>query len=80
MEIYASFGIPELWRVDRHGLRVYELSPAGKHVLRETSLCLPGFPIAKAKEILLQLGSVRQTTLVRSFRDWVRKNVPSGDA
>ena len=79
MKIYASFGIPELWRVDRHGLRVYELSTAGEYVPRETSLCLPGFPVAKAQEILLQLGSVRQTTVVRSFRDWVRENVRTGD-
>jgi Uma2 family endonuclease len=80
MRMYASFGIPELWRFSGGELRVYELSASGgAYVPRETSLALLGFPIAKANEILLQLGSVHETTLVRSFRDWVRQNVPPGD-
>ncbi|MGD0897773.1 MAG: Uma2 family endonuclease [Thermoguttaceae bacterium] len=79
MPIYASFGIPELWRFNGRRLQVYELAGDGGYVARDASVCLSGFPIARAQEILLQMGSVRQTTLVRSFRDWVRKNVASGD-
>ena len=50
----------------------------GEYVARETSLCFPTFPIAKAEEIVRQLGSQHDTTLLRSFRDWVRANVQPG--
>jgi hypothetical protein len=33
----------------------------------------------QAQKVLLQLGSVRQTTLLRSFRDWVRQNARPGE-
>lgn len=77
MRLYASFGVPELWRIIRGAVRVYELSSAGSYVPRETSNCFPEFPIAKVQEIILQLGAQHQTKLVRSFRDWVRENIPS---
>jgi Uma2 family endonuclease len=80
MKIYAAFGIPELWRFTGRELQVYELSAEGTYIPRETSICFPHFPIARAQEILLQLGSVREVALIRSFRDWVRENVPSGDS
>ncbi|MGA2067589.1 MAG: Uma2 family endonuclease [Thermoguttaceae bacterium] len=78
MPIYASFGVPELWRVSGRRLQVHELAAEHRYVPRDTSLCLPDFPITRAQEVLLQLGSVRQTTLLRSFRDWVRQNARRG--
>ncbi len=78
MSIYASFGVPELWRLDGRQIQVFTLEADSRYELRDTSLALPGFPIARAQEALLQLGSVRQTTLLRSFRDWVRENAGSG--
>jgi Uma2 family endonuclease len=79
MPIYAAFGVPELWRISRRRLQVYKLAADGRYVPRDTSLCLPDFPIARAQEVLLQLGAVRQTTLLRSFRDWVRQNARPGE-
>jgi Uma2 family endonuclease len=80
MRLYASFRVPELWRCDGQDIQVYELSADGQYVPRATSICFPQFPIAEAQEIIRQLGTVRETTLVRSFRDWVRENVAtSGD-
>ena len=75
-EIYAAFRVPELWCWSGNTLKVLELSPEGEYVARETSLCFPTFPIAKAQEIVRQLGAAHETELVLSFRDWVRDNVP----
>jgi len=77
-EIYAAFRVPELWHWSGNALKVLELSSAGQYVARETSLCFPAFPIAKAEEIVRQLGSVHETDLLLSFRDWVAKNMQSG--
>ena len=73
MEIYAAFGVPELWRLDRRRLRVYELVE-GVYLPRASSLCFPQLPIAHLQRILGRVGKVRETELIRGFRAWVRKN------
>ncbi len=73
-EIYAAFRVPELWCWSENSLKFFELSPDGKYVARATSVCFPTFPIAKAEEAVRQLGTVHETDLVLSFRDWVRRN------
>ena len=78
MAIYASFRVPELWCWSGNTLKVLELSKEGEYVARETSVCLPTFPIAKAVEILRQLGKEHETTLILSFRDWIRANAQTG--
>ena len=60
-------------------LKVLEFSKEGEYVSRETSLCFPKLPIAKIEETVRQLGTMSRTTLLRSFRDWVRDNVQPGD-
>ena len=74
-EIYAAFRIPELWCWSAGMLKVFELSPEGEYVARETSICFPTFPIAKAQEIVRQLGAAHETEIILSFRDWVRDNM-----
>ena len=76
--IYASFRVPELWCWSGNTLKVLELSQEGEYVPRETSLCFPGFPVAKVEEIVRQLGTEHETTLICSFQDWVRANVQPG--
>ena len=78
MDIYAAFRVPELWCWRGNALKVFELSNEGEYVPRDASICFPKLPIAKIEEIVRQLGSVRRTTLARSFRDWVRDNVQPG--
>jgi len=74
-EIYAAFRVPELWSWSGDTLKVLELSGEGVYVPRETSICFPTFPIAKAEEIVRQTGAAHETELVRSFRDWLRDNL-----
>jgi hypothetical protein len=73
--IYASFRVPELWCWSAGALKILELTKEGEYVARETSLCFPTFPIAKAEEIVRQVGDAHETALIRSFRDWIRANV-----
>jgi Uma2 family endonuclease len=73
MEIYAAFGVPELWRLDRRRLRVYELVE-GEYQPRKSSLCFPQLPMAQLQRVVGRVGKVRETELIRSFRTWVRKN------
>ncbi len=79
MAIYAAFRVPELWCWSGNRLKVLEFSKEGEYVSRETSLCFPKLPIAKIEETVRQLGTMSRTTLLRSFRDWVRDNVQPGD-
>jgi Uma2 family endonuclease len=76
--IYAAFGVPELWRWRRRVLTVHELSERGEYVPRDASICLPGFPIAKAQAAVRQLGAAHETDILSSFRDWVRANAQPG--
>ena len=57
MEIYAAFGVPELWRLDRRRLRVYELVEGDYHP-RASSLCFPQLPIAQLQRVLGRVGKV----------------------
>jgi Uma2 family endonuclease len=77
MGIYATFRVPELWRWTGGALRVLELSSNGEYIPRATSICFPAIPIAKFEEVVRRLGTASRTKLVRSFRDWIRDNVPS---
>jgi len=73
LEIYASFGVPEMWRLDRRRLQVYELVEGGYHP-RKSSICFPQLPLSQLQRVLGRLGKVRETELIRGFRAWVRKN------
>jgi Uma2 family endonuclease len=73
MSIYAAFGVPELWRVDRGRLQAYEFV-AGEYRPRESSLCFPQLPLAEVQRVLDQIGKVPETELIRGFRAWVREN------
>ena len=79
LNIYAAFRVPELWHWSGGKLAVLELSKDGQYAARETSVCFPEFPIAKAEELVRQLGKEHETVLLSSFRDWVRQNAqPAG--
>jgi len=74
-QIYAAFRVPELWCCNGTTLKILELSKDRDYVARETSICLPGFPITKAEEIVRQVAAAHETELVGSFQEWVRVNI-----
>jgi Uma2 family endonuclease len=70
--VYAALGVRELWRYDGQILRIFELVD-GQYESREGSVCFPNFPVAKAEELIRQIGEIDDTTFKRRFRRWVRK-------
>ncbi|MCC3410978.1 MAG: Uma2 family endonuclease [Microcoleus sp. PH2017_29_MFU_D_A] len=78
LSLYASLGVPEVWRYDGNRLIIYQLE-AQEYVERDVS---PTFPFLSQVEMLRFL-ELRRTTkenaLLRLFREWVRSQIQSGE-
>ena len=78
LSLYASLGVPEVWRYDGNRLIIYQLE-AEEYVERDVS---PTFPFLSQVEMLRFL-ELRRTTkenaLIRLFREWVRSQIQSGE-
>ena len=77
LAIYAALGVPEVWRYDGSGVRIYSLVVEEYEVLDRS----PTFPFLSTAEILwfLELRkTMGKTSLIRSFREWVRSQIQSG--
>ena len=72
LPIYAQVGVPEIWRYDGQRLRIYILTPEG-YVESDTSFALPLLTGQRLSEALVQSKTVKRTTLLRSFRTWIRQ-------
>jgi Uma2 family endonuclease len=74
LSLYASLGVPEVWRYDGNRFIIYQLS-AQEYVERDVS---PTFPFLSQVEMLRFL-ELRRTTkenaLIRLFREWVRSQI-----
>ena len=78
LSLYASLGVPEVWRYDGNRLIIYQLE-AQEYAERDVS---PTFPFLSQVEMLRFL-ELRRTTkekaLIRLFREWVRSKIQSGE-
>jgi len=72
MSIYATLGVPEVWRFDEHGLTI-NLLQGGGYVVSERSVALPGLPPAEVIRFLEMRAELDEVSLIRSFREWVRQ-------
>ena len=70
--IYASLGVPEIWRYRNQCLLVYQLVE-GNYEQRENSLAFPFLPIAEIPGLIEQSKAIGQRAAVRLFRDRVRE-------
>jgi Uma2 family endonuclease len=70
--IYASLGVPEIWRYRNQCLVVYQLVE-GNYEERENSLAFPFLPIAEIPGLIEQSKAIGQRAAVRVFRDRVRE-------
>lgn len=73
--IYAALGVPELWRFDGEKLRVCILGADGRYADSDHSRALPRLPIGEVVRFLNMPKTMDETTLVRSFREWIRANL-----
>jgi hypothetical protein len=70
--IYASLGVPEIWRYRNQSLLVYQLVE-GNYEQRENSLAFPFLQIAEIPAFIEQSKTIGQRAAVRLFRDRVRE-------
>jgi Putative restriction endonuclease len=70
--LYASLGVPELWRYTRQMLQVYRLVE-GNYQLSEQSLAFPFLPIAEIPGFIEQSRNIGQRAVVRLFRYRIRE-------
>ncbi len=72
MAIYATFGVPEVWRYDGGSLESMHLQQDGSYAPQDHSLSFPFLPLAEVEQFLDRRNATDETTWIRSFRDWVR--------
>lgn len=70
--IYASLGVPEIWRYRNQSLQVYQLVD-GSYEETENSLAFPFLPIAEIPGLIEQSKAIGQRAAVRLFRERVRE-------
>ena len=71
--VYAALGVPELWRYDGRRSTAWLLDEAGQYRPSETSRAFPFLRPSELERFLAMLASADETTVMRSFRDWVRQ-------
>ena len=76
--IYASLGVPELWRYRKQSLQVYQLVE-GNYQLSEISLAFPFLPIAEIPGFIEQSKIIGQRASVRAFRARIRGILDSSE-
>jgi Uma2 family endonuclease len=70
--IYASLGVPELWRYRNKTLQVYRLVE-GKYEQCTQSPTFPFLPIAEVPGFIEQSKTIGQRSVVRSFKARIRE-------
>lgn len=75
MAIYAALGVPEVWRYNGSTLDAYHLSPTGTYTKSDRSRTFPTLGLSDVLRFLDQSALVDETTLIRTFRQWVRAQI-----
>jgi Uma2 family endonuclease len=70
--IYASLGVPELWRYRQQTLQVYQLVE-GKYEPSEKSLAFPLLPVAEVPGFIEPSKTIGQRAAVRAFRARIKE-------
>lgn len=73
LPIYASLGIPEVWRSDGTTVIGLHLNADGRYLQQERSWNLPFLRVAELGRFLSQFDGADETAWIRSFRAWVRE-------
>ena len=70
MPIYATLGVPEIWRYSRQRLRCLHLR-GGKYVARPESLSFPGLTPADLTPFVQRAERIGQAAATVAFRRWL---------
>jgi len=77
MSIYATLGVPEVWRLNEQGLTFNVLQSNRRYAVNDHSLAFPLLTPDDVMRFLVLRLSVDDNEVVRQFRDWVRQNKPT---
>ncbi len=77
LAIYTALGVPEVWRFDEQTVSIYQRGEDG-YELRKSSTALPLLGGADLLRFLVESQSMGETTLIRTFRQWVRERLAAG--
>ncbi|WP_017314496.1 Uma2 family endonuclease [Mastigocladopsis repens] len=73
-QIYASLGVPELWRYDEGVLHIYQLQQ-GEYVECNNSPSFAQLPLVEIPHFLEESQRIGVMEMTRIFRNWVRKQI-----
>jgi len=76
MAIYATMGIPEVWRIDAQQLIIEVLQPDQTYQQSTSSRSFPNLPITELTRFLPRSPQDDSLTLIRALRNWVRQHTP----
>jgi Uma2 family endonuclease len=75
MALYATLGVPEVWRYDGERLRVFALGEDGAYHLRTGSAFFPGVPVEELPAFANPDQTKDYLSKLREFRTWVRQQL-----
>lgn len=70
--IYARLGVPELWKYDGRSITIMRLKQ-GQYLASEKSTAFPFLPVAELARFLVPDESRDDTSKLRDFTAWLRK-------
>jgi Uma2 family endonuclease len=74
--LHAALGVPEIWCFDGESVRFLNLTANGEYVAVERSRYFPFPAPTDILNVLQRWGQTDDNTLVRSFRQWIRQQLP----
>jgi len=75
LDIYATLGVPEIWRLENDVLGFLALQPDGTYKESSHSLSFPRLTAADLAPFLEMRLRADSNTVIRAFREWVRNNL-----
>ena len=75
--LYIQVQVSELWRYSRQGLKIYLLRN-GQYVESQSSPNFPHLPIIELIDRYTKQAQIEgRSKAMRSFKQWVKENLPS---
>jgi Uma2 family endonuclease len=71
LSLYAALGVPEVWRYDARAITIYRLD-SERYQACDRSPTFPQITPAEVMRFLELRKTMGETSLIRSFRKWVR--------
>ena len=78
LEIGDRVGPVPLVALDGRSLTIYLLKEGGEYRISQASMAFPELTVPELNRFLDQRSTLKETSLILSFRDWVRERFKTG--